>query len=111
VVAAPEAAAADEEADLRSAVVTVGSSKRRVWPDYQCCLDGAPPNGDGTGPDRSRADFTWCMIALDWGWGIEETADRLMELSDKARENGDDYALRTARNAAAAIERRRLRVG
>jgi hypothetical protein len=45
------------------------------------------------------------VIALDWGWGIEDTADRLMQESRKAQENGEDYALRTARNAAAAIER------
>jgi hypothetical protein len=107
VVAAPEAAAPDETGDLRAAVVTVGSSKRRGWPDYQRCMDGAPPNGDGTGPDRSRADFTWCMTAIDWGWSVEEAGDRLMELSEKAQENGDDYVLRTARNAAAAVERRR----
>ncbi|HXG08185.1 MAG TPA: hypothetical protein VNK04_00175 [Gemmataceae bacterium] len=30
-----------------------------------------------------------------------------MELSSKAQENGETYALRTARNAAAALERRR----
>ena len=36
----------------------------------------------------------------------EETADRLMEESRKAGESGETYALRTARNAAAALERR-----
>jgi hypothetical protein len=39
--------------------------------------------GDRTGRDRTRADFTWCMRAIDWGWGVEETAERLMELSAK----------------------------
>jgi hypothetical protein len=48
----------------------------------------------------------FCKIALYWGWGIEETAARLMQESDKAQRNGEAYALRTARNAAAAIERR-----
>ncbi len=48
-------------------------------------------------PDRHR----------DWGWGIEATAARLIELSSKANENGPDYAHLTARNAAAAVERRR----
>ena len=43
---------------------------------------------------------------IDWGWGVEETAARLMQESGKAQENGEAYALRTARNAAAAIERR-----
>ena len=49
------------------------------------------------------------MTAIDWGFGIDETADRLMEESDKARENGQNYALTTARNAAAAVERRGVR--
>jgi hypothetical protein len=54
-------------------------------------------------PDISRADFTFCLLALDWGFGAEETAERLMEESGKA------YARRTAGNAAAALERRRGR--
>jgi hypothetical protein len=43
----------------------------------------------------SRADFTWALTALDWGFGIEEVAQRLMQ------ESG------TAPAAAAALERRR----
>ncbi|MGH7171544.1 MAG: hypothetical protein ACRELG_14810 [Gemmataceae bacterium] len=54
----------------------------------------------------SRADFTFCLLAIDWGWTIQETAARLLQESGKAQENGEAYALRTARNAAAAIERR-----
>ena len=61
-----------------------------------------PATHGNTGPDISRADFTWCMIAVDWGWSIEETADRLMAESSKARQNGPRYALRTAQRAAAA---------
>lgn len=72
------------------------------WPSYQRCVAGAPPARDNTRPDISRADFTWCLIALDWGWGIDETADRLMTESSKARQNGQRYALRTAQRAAAA---------
>jgi hypothetical protein len=83
----------------------------RAWPSYQQCLDSAPLNGDGTGPDRSRADYTWCLIAADWGWGVEETSQRLMEVSEKARENGREYARRTADKAAAAVERRRAGPG
>ena len=49
------------------------------------------------------------MTAIDWGWSIEETAARLMEESIKAQENGHNYALTTARNAAAAVERRSSR--
>jgi hypothetical protein len=69
-------------------------------------VDNAPPAREGGRPDISRADFTFCLLALDWGWGIEETAARLMQESPKARENGQAYALRTARNAAAALEQR-----
>ena len=76
------------------------------WPSYRRCVEGAPPARDGGRPDISRADFTWCLLALDWGWSVEEAADRLMQESPKARENGDTYALRTARNAAAALEQR-----
>ena len=74
----------------------------RKWPSYQRCIEGAPATHGNTGPDISRADFTWCMIAVDWGWSIDETADRLMAESSKARQNGQRYALRTAQRAAAA---------
>jgi hypothetical protein len=46
------------------------------------------------------------MAAIDWGWSIEDTAARLLEESTKAQENGAGFALQTARNAAAAVERR-----
>ena len=69
-------------------------------------MQGAPENRDKTGPDISRADFTWCMTAISWGHGIEATAAQLMEESTKARENGERYAQMTAENAAAAVERR-----
>jgi hypothetical protein len=58
--------------------------RARKWPDYDRCLQSAPPNHGNTGPDTSRADFTWCMTALDWGFEIPETAARLMEVSAKA---------------------------
>ena len=58
-------------------------------------------------PDISKADFTWCMMAIDWGWSVTATAARLMEESRKAQENGERYALGTAQNAAAAVARRR----
>ena len=69
-------------------------------------MDGAPLNSEETGPDISRADFVFCMTAIDWGWGVDETAERLMEESTKAQENGKGYADLTARNAALAVERR-----
>jgi hypothetical protein len=76
------------------------------WPNYRRCLEGAPAARDQRRPDVSRADFTWCMIAIDWGWSIEQTAARLMEESAKARENGERYALLTSQRAAAALDRR-----
>jgi RepB DNA-primase from phage plasmid len=77
------------------------------WPSYALCLDGAPLNSEGTGPDTSRADFVWCMTAITWGRSIDETAERLIEESAKAKANGTGYADLTARNAALAVERRR----
>lgn len=89
--------------------VSARQSGARRWPDYRRCVENAPPAQGGGRPDISRADFTWCLTAIDWGWGIEETAARLLEESRKAQENGETYALRTARNAAAAVERRQGR--
>jgi RepB DNA-primase from phage plasmid len=85
----------------------------RHWPDYQQSLRGAPLKDDGT-PDRSLADFMWCKWAIQRGHGIEETAEKLAEVSAKVQERirikGDQgYALLTARNAAKAFERERDR--
>jgi hypothetical protein len=77
------------------------------WPNYAMCLDRAPHNRAGSGPDRSRADYVWCMIAISWGHGVDDTARRLIQESGKAREEGKSYALQTARQAAAAVDRRR----
>ncbi len=76
------------------------------WPSYQRCIENAPPARDDGRPDISRADFTFCLLALDWGWGVEETAAGLMQESPKAREEGETYTPRTARNAEAALEQR-----
>ena len=81
--------------------------RARKWPDYARCIQNAPPVHRGERADVSKADFTWCMTAIDWGWSIEATAARLLEQSSKAKENGEGYALLTAQNAAAAVERRR----
>jgi hypothetical protein len=80
----------------------------KKWPSYEQCLAAAPRTNRGGRADRSRADFTWCMIAIDWGRGVDETAERLMGLSTKAQENGRMYALRTAQNAAVATSSRRI---
>lgn len=81
-------------------------SGRRGWPSYQRCVQGAPQARDGDRPDMSRADFTFCLLAIDWGWSVAATAARLMQESSKAKENGEDYARITAENAAAALARR-----
>jgi hypothetical protein len=78
----------------------------RGWPSYQRCVENAPPVRGGGRPDRSLADYTFCLLAIDWGWSVEDTAARLMQESAKAQENGEAYALRTARNAAAALKKR-----
>ncbi len=67
-------------------------------------LEGAPLAHMSDQRDVSRADFTWCMVAADWGFGVEEVAARLMEESSKARENGEQYALTTAQRAAQAAQ-------
>jgi hypothetical protein len=93
--------------------VSLVSSGVRKWPSYRKCLEHplTPRNQKGDGPDRSRADFTWCKTALEWGirsgrpWSEEEVAARLMLESEKAHERGQDYALQTARSAAAAVRR------
>ena len=75
----------------------------------------SPPSRDGSGPDRRMADFTWCMTAIDWGWSIEDTAQKLPEVSEKARERvqhrHEGYPLITAQNVAAAVERNALKRG
>jgi hypothetical protein len=54
----------------------------------------------------SRADFTCCLTALDWGFGVQKTATKLLEVSAKAKENGERYASLTVQNAAKAAERK-----
>jgi hypothetical protein len=61
-------------------------------------------NHTKTGPDVSGTDFARRLTALDWGWDVTETANRFLELSSKARKEGERYAIRTATNAAAIIE-------
>jgi hypothetical protein len=88
-------------------------TRAKIWPDYARSLAGAPPSRDGSGPDRSMADFTWCMTAIDWGFSIEDTARKLSEVSEKAHERvqlrDEGYPLITAQNAAAAVERNALK--
>jgi hypothetical protein len=55
------------------------------------------------------------MTAIDWGWTIEETAQKLPEVSEKARKRvqlrDEGYPLITAQHAAAAVERNALKRG
>jgi DNA invertase Pin-like site-specific DNA recombinase len=81
----------------------------RGWPDYERCVQGAPMNHAKDARDISRADFFFAMLAAQRGRGIEEIAARLMEMSAKAKENGEQYARITAENAAAAAARGRQR--
>jgi hypothetical protein len=46
------------------------------------------------------------MTALDWGFAIEETTAKLMEVSGKAKENGPRYAALTTENAPTAVASR-----
>jgi len=79
------------------------------WPGYARCVQRAPPNHSGTASDISKADFFWAMMASQRGHSTEAIADGLMELSSKARENGESYARITVQNATAAAERGRQR--
>ena len=60
----------------------------RKWPSYEVPRRRATKPKHGRRNRQSIADFTWCMIAADWGWSIDEIADRLLEESAKARDNG-----------------------
>ena len=97
---------------IRSIAGARTASGRRVrqWPSYELCLQQAPLAHGRDRPDVSRADFIFCLLAIDWGWTTAETAQRLLEKSSKARENGQAYAELTAQRAAAAIDRRPLNI-
>jgi hypothetical protein len=81
------------------------------WPSYQRCLDGAPAAAHHKGPDRSLADFVWCMTAIDWGFSVEATAEKLLQESERTHRRGRDYALLTARNARTEVEKNRAGQG
>lgn len=103
-------------ADPEPVVIPFKSSHRqsqlgmkRSWPDYERCVNAAPLAKDGDGPDRSKADYFWCKMAAQRGWSIEETAEKLLEVSPKAQERArlhdEGYARVTAENAAVAAVR------
>jgi hypothetical protein len=80
--------------------------RAKAWPSYERCLQNAPRAQNSDRADVSRADFTFCLLAIDWGWSEADTCQRLLEHSSKARENGETYARLTAQRAAAAVYRR-----
>lgn len=88
-----------------------GGFRSRGWPSYQRCLRGAPLARGSDEPDLSRADFTFCLLAVDWGWSVEQVCQRLLAESPKARERGESYAWLTASRAAAAVRARRSGAG
>lgn len=90
-------------------VTPSGRPSRKKWPNYQFCVSHAPKAHGDDRPDISRADFTWCRTAIEWGWSTEDTAARLMQVSEKARADGERYAVLTATNAAASVERQPYR--
>lgn len=113
LLAPPEPKQSSTVIDFHPRVYHGSHPGARSWPDYQHYLNNAPPKQDGSGPDRSDADFFWCKKAAQRGWSIQETASKLLEVSGKAQERaqcGDEgYALVTAKNGAAAAARGRQR--
>jgi hypothetical protein len=96
-----------EEGKIAAPSVSLFAAGCGKWPSYPRCVQQAPRvHGGEDRPDISRADFVWCMIALDWGWSMAATAARLMQESRKAQETGKRYALLTVQNAAAAVAKR-----
>jgi hypothetical protein len=81
----------------------------KEWPQYEITLAGAKLNKAGTADDLSRVDFAWCMTASTWGFDVKDIADTLLIASEHARQQSDpdDYAERTARNAARYVAQRR----
>lgn len=74
--------------------------RRLAWPSYDRCMEEALARGR----KRSSADFTFCCIAVDlFQRTPEDTADKLMEVSSKAKENGYDYAISQAMRAAEKV--------
>jgi hypothetical protein len=110
LVSVPELAAlgvlAPETAPVETVRPDTARPPARSWPSYERCLDGAPVGPSGR-PQRTSVDFTWCMIAASWGHGVEATAARLLKVSSKAHENGENYARKTAERATWAAAQRR----
>jgi hypothetical protein len=97
------AAPAEPSTGSYRAAQPVNGKRPRAFPSYERCLKGAPSAAAGE-KDRSLADFTWCCIAIRWGWFPEEAAAQLIkEPLSKAHVRGEQYAMYTAMKAAAAV--------
>jgi hypothetical protein len=59
MVALPEKAAPPATHSLRH------RPDARGWPNYQRCADNVPHTREGGRPDISRAEFTFCLLAID----------------------------------------------
>jgi hypothetical protein len=64
----------------------VRSDGNRKWARMEDVFRTAPLRKDGSGIDRSQADGWWCKWNAERGWSISEMAEKLPEVSEKARE-------------------------
>ena len=60
-------------------------------------------------PTVLRSTLSFATDGVAQGMGVEDTAMRLAELSSEARGNEERYAVITAQNAAAGVDRERQR--
>jgi hypothetical protein len=81
------------------------TSRSRTWPDYERCLADAPKAKNHDGKDRSQADWMFCLLSIARGFDVQETANELMRVSEKATEQGSRYAFYTATRAGHSVER------
>lgn len=79
----------------------------RAWPDYARCLRDAPTRNSSEEKDTSRADWQFALIAADRGFTAEEIATEIMKLSEKAKQEGQRYAERTAQRAFQSVMNRK----
>jgi hypothetical protein len=81
-----------------------GSTSRCVdkspvrFPSWERELARASRKADGQ-PDRSRADYCWCLLALRWGWSEQEVKDELRRVSAKAATAPRHYVETTVKRA------------
>jgi RepB DNA-primase from phage plasmid len=86
LLAPPEPALSPTVVDFHPRRAHSSQIRERQRLDYQRCLAGAPTASSENGPSRSHADFFWCKMAAQRGWSVEETAEKLKEVSEKAQE-------------------------